>query len=304
MNADPALDAVATGDVHPAATSGERHSDYDDWAWLYDQTVGPDYCAPQWQLLQRVLLPVLTPHAEVLDLCCGSGQLIRPLLDAGLRVTGLDGSSGMLDCARRNAPGASYVLDDARTFDLPARFDAVFSTSASLNHIDTVPELLQVFSRVHAALRPGGLFVFDLNHPAQMTRWWRGRPLEGEIRDGFAWMITPRYDSASARGAFEVTMYRAPQGKPLSGLRGALGRLLGKPRFIGLRLALIQRFATFAPDWAHQSIPYPVAGHDLDEVTKALRTAGFDDVRMEAIDGNTTVDENHSAHFICRKAGA
>ena len=36
------------------------HADiYDDWATLYDETVGADYVAPQWQFLQRVLLPGL-----------------------------------------------------------------------------------------------------------------------------------------------------------------------------------------------------------------------------------------------------
>ncbi len=276
-----------------------RYTEYDAWAWLYDQTVGPDYSAAQWQLLQRLLLPALPPQAQVLDLCCGSGQLIQPLLQAGYRVTGLDGSSAMLACARRNAPGAEYVLDDARRFGLPARFDAVFSTSASLNHIATLADLAQVFARVYACLRPGGVFLFDLNHPEQMARWWRGTPTEGEIRDRYAWMITPRYDAAARRGAFRVTAYRGE--RPLGAAARALARILGRPRFIGLRLALIRRFAVVAPSWKREDIDYPVTAYPLEDVEQALRAAGFTELRVETIDGRTPVDPNHSAHFICRR---
>jgi SAM-dependent methyltransferase len=290
-----ALDAATNDD------GIERYSEYDDWAWLYDQTVGPDYCMPQYRFLQRALLPELPPGARLLDLCCGSGQLIRPLLDDGFRVTGLDGSSAMLDCARHNAPGADYVLADARSFTLPERYDGAFSTSASLNHIGSVTELQQVFGRVHAVLAPGARFVFDLNHPDQMARWWRGQPLEGELRSHFAWMITPFYDAAEERGFFRVSMARPRDGRPLGGLRAALAQWLSKPRFIGLRLALIRRIGLIAPGWARQSVDYGVRAHRLADVEAALRVSGFRDIRVETVDGGTAVDENHSAHFICRK---
>ncbi|MCW5623212.1 MAG: class I SAM-dependent methyltransferase [Burkholderiales bacterium] len=295
---------AAIGDGAPFA--GETATVYDEWAWLYDETVGPGYSRPQSQLLERVLLPHIPADAELLDLCCGTGLLMQPLAAAGYRVTGLDNSAAMLACARRNAPGATTLLADARHFELPDRFHGVFCTSASLNHIDTADDLAAVFARVHAALHAGGIFVFDLNHPRQMVRWWRGRPLEGEIRDHYAWMITPRYDAASRRGAFRVTIHRSPQ-RPSIGARllapakRPLYRLLGRPRFIGLRLALLQRFALAEPGWTRQDIDYPVVGHELSAVGAALRTAGFGTVRLETIDGGSAIDEDHSAHFICIK---
>lgn len=294
---------IAANDA-AAGTEVERYSDYDDWAWLYDQTVGPDYCMPQYRFLQRALLPGLAPGARLLDLCCGSGQLIRPLLVDGFRVTGLDGSAGMLECARSNAPGADYLLADARSFSVPDAFDGAFSTSASLNHIASVAELQQVFERVHAVLTPGARFVFDLNHPAQMERWWRGWPLEGELRPRFAWMITPFYDAATQTGFFRVAMARPRNGQPLTKTRAALASLLSRPRFIGLRLATIRRIGLIAPGWERKSVDYGVRAHALPEVEAALRATGFGDIRIETVDGRATVDENHSAHFICRKEPA
>ena len=41
-------------------------------------------------------------------------------------------------------------------------FDACISCFGSLNHILDIRDLEETFSRVHGALRPGGVFVFDL----------------------------------------------------------------------------------------------------------------------------------------------
>lgn len=282
-----------------------KHSEYDDWAWLYNQTVAEDYSKPQWQFLQRALLPKLAPKAKLLDLCCGSGQLICSLLDAGLEVTGLDGSKAMLDCAKKNAPTAKFVQADARTFELSETYDAVFSTSASLNHMSNIDELSQVFLQVQRCLKPDGIFVFDLNHQEQMTRWWQGRPFEGEVHNNFAWMITPSYDPLNHKGSFRVTAYRMPKLGPKSlmqPLKAALYRMLSKPRFIGLRLHLLQNFYKIEPKWERQDTDNPITGHDLDAVQQALSDSGFTDIHMETLDGDKNIDINHSAHFICRAA--
>ncbi len=279
---------------------------YDEWAWLYDRTMGPDYGCAQLALLETVLLPRLPARAAILDLCCGTGQLIAPLLAAGHRVTALDGSSDMLACAQRNAPDARFVHADARDFREPEAFDGAFSTSASLNHLETLADLTKVFENVYASLKPGGAFVFDLNHPAQLAKWWRGRPTEGEIADDYAWLVVPQYAADSGAGVFTVTIYKAgAKSRGLAaGLRRGLYRLLARPRFIGLRLQALLRFAALEPDWQRQQLDFPVRGHALDAVRAALQTVGFADVRICAIDGSSDVDANHSAHFVCVKPEA
>ncbi|MEM8603338.1 MAG: class I SAM-dependent methyltransferase, partial [Cyanobacteria bacterium P01_H01_bin.121] len=192
----------------------DRYTAYDTWAWLYNKTMGPQYGKTQFQWLQKMLLPHLPAQAHILDLCCGTGQLIQPLLHAGYQVTGLDGSEAMLNYARQNAPAATYRLEDARNFHSPDTFDAAFSTSASLNHVMSMADLTQVFRNVYESLHESGLFLFDLNHPGQLNKWWRGQIAEGEIDGQHAWFITPRYSSSAAHGAFEVTIFQAPK-RPL-----------------------------------------------------------------------------------------
>ena len=287
-------------------TTTPRYTDYDTWAWLYNETMGPDYSQTQLKFLRQFLLPHLPRNAAILDLCCGTGQLIQPLMAAGYQVTGLDGSAEMLTYARQNAPQAIYLLEDARHFHLPEQFDGVFSTSASLNHIMTLADLTQVFGNVYQSLRPGGRLVFDLNHPAQMQKWWRNRIVEGEIIARYAWRLTPEYHPATAEGAFHVEIFQAqPPTAPLARLtqflKQALYKLLSLRRLTGLRLRLLSRFEKLEPTWTRSRLTYRVRGHSLTDIHTALETAGFGDITRQTIDGNLTLDANHSAHFICRK---
>src|SRR5918997_7163223 len=95
----------------------ERYSDYDPFAWIYDRYWS---CAVPPQILtviDRLLVPSLPRGAAILDLCCGTGYTCAELTKRGFEVTGLDGSKEMLRHARRRAPGARFMLADARAFD-------------------------------------------------------------------------------------------------------------------------------------------------------------------------------------------
>ncbi len=101
----------------------------------------------------------------VVDLGCGSGIWARRLLNAGYSVLGIDASRDMLALARRNAPGARLVCASAYEVELPA-CDAVTSMGEVLGYLPRgaaqAPSLRPLFRKVFRALRPGGLFAFDL----------------------------------------------------------------------------------------------------------------------------------------------
>jgi SAM-dependent methyltransferase len=122
--------------------------------------------------LNAFLFSKLPPRARVLDLCCGEGRLAAWLAQRGFIVTGLDGSERMLTFARQRCPEARFLLADARNFELPPNFHAVVSTFDSLNHVMTTAGLARVFECVWQCLRPGGVFVFDINgEEAYRSRW-------------------------------------------------------------------------------------------------------------------------------------
>lgn len=275
--------------------------DYDIWAWLYDRTLGPDYSAAKSDFLDRALYAAIPPGGRLLDLCCGTGQMMKPALARGFDVTGLDLSPDMLRHAAQNVPKAHLIEGDARNFTLAHPVDAVLCASASLNHMPDQAALARVFRAVHAALVPGGRFVFDINHPAQMTKHWRNIMTAGEIRHDYAWSITPRYDPDMRQGAFRVDMFRRPDGVCPPG-PAVLLRLLHLPfgPIRRYRLGRLSRFARRHPDWNHLCEDFPVYGHDLKITRTALQNAGFA-VSLETFDAGAPVSDDTAACFVCTK---
>jgi SAM-dependent methyltransferase len=111
----------------------------------------------------------------VVDLGCGSGIWARALLDAGHDVLGVDVSADLLALARRRAPEARFVRGSAYDVDLPP-CAAITALGEILNYGAPPRGLRHVLRRVHAALRPDGLFIFDLAGPGragtQPRRTW------------------------------------------------------------------------------------------------------------------------------------
>lgn len=107
----------------------------------------------------------LTPEMQVLDLCCGSGQATRVLVERSRHVTGLDASPFSIQRAKRNVPQAEYVEAFAEAMPFAdAQFDLVH-TSAALHEMEP-RQLRAILSEVYRVLRPGGHFALaDFHAP-------------------------------------------------------------------------------------------------------------------------------------------
>jgi SAM-dependent methyltransferase len=106
----------------------------------------------------------LTPGAQVVDLCCGTGRTtlaVLAALGAEGRVTGVDGAAAMLAIARAAVtdPRAGWVEAPAEEFDrhIPGPVDAVVCNSAIWQ-----TDLPATFAAARRALRPGGRFAFNI----------------------------------------------------------------------------------------------------------------------------------------------
>lgn len=118
---------------------------------------------------------------SALDLGCGTGVLCETLHAAGIDTLGVDLSREMIDIARQRAPGLRYAVMDIVALDPGERFDLATCTGDAINHIADLKDVGRVFANVHAALNPGGYFVFDLLNPAEIAP---GEPFEAPCGDG------------------------------------------------------------------------------------------------------------------------
>ena len=112
------------------------------------------------------IIPLVAEHLagalQVLDVGTGEGQLARVSADAGARVVGIDPSRAQLTVARQRAGGPAYLRAEAVSLPFPdGTFDAALACLV-FEHIEGVDAAIAEVGRV---LRPGGRFLFLLNHP-------------------------------------------------------------------------------------------------------------------------------------------
>ena len=121
-------------------------------------------------------LEVIPPGSDVLELGCGAGIPMTAALADGRTVTGVDISTTQLEMARRNVPGATFILADMTTLDFePGTFDAVVAFY-TLTHVPR-DEGAELIGRIRGWLRPGGLFLASMgadDEPGDVEADWLG----------------------------------------------------------------------------------------------------------------------------------
>jgi len=105
------------------------------------------------------LIDLLAPEPGelILDLGCGSGELTQQLADRGAEVIGLDASAEMIAKADAQFPTLDFRVGDGASFELPERFDAIFSNAA----LHWMPNAAAVVQQMHKHLKPGGRLVAE-----------------------------------------------------------------------------------------------------------------------------------------------
>ncbi len=138
----------------------EAHADW--WQREFTDGVDPEYTD---QIIPLVV-EWTAGFERILEVGTGEGQVARAMAARGARVVGLDPTRNQIDEAARRGGGPTYLRSGAELLPFPdASFDAVVCCLV-FEHIDAVDEALAEVARV---LRPGGRFVFCLNHPLLQT---------------------------------------------------------------------------------------------------------------------------------------
>jgi SAM-dependent methyltransferase len=177
----------------------------EDLAYIHDQ--GYSQIA---EAAAASVIGLLAGRASIVELGCGSGVTARRLTDAGHEVLGIDQSAALIALARRRAPRACLRVGSFVGEPIP-ECDAVLAIGEVFSYLfdegNTRAALPSLFDRIHAALRPGGLLVFDLAAPGLVPgrrgRTWTTGPdwavLVESREEGD--LLTRRITSFRERGA-------------------------------------------------------------------------------------------------------
>src|ERR687898_1055240 len=142
----------------------------EDLAYIHD--VGFGHLAKNAaQVLLNALQRSGIDKGQVIDLCCGSGLLARELTAAGYEVLGIDISEALLDMARERVPSARFRQESILRSELPPCV-CVAAIGECFNYLfdeyNTGQALYELLRRIHKALDPGGVLLFDVAEPARV----------------------------------------------------------------------------------------------------------------------------------------
>ncbi|WP_037370273.1 class I SAM-dependent methyltransferase [Amycolatopsis orientalis] len=116
-------------------------------------------------LVNPVLLRLLgdVHGRRVLDAGCGNGYFSRMLAARGAEVTGVEPAESLISFAReKSGDGISYLRADLTRLPELEPFDAVVCSMVLM----AIPDWKPAMRACVEAVRPGGLFVFAIVHPA------------------------------------------------------------------------------------------------------------------------------------------
>ena len=119
--------------------------------------------AGEWHQLQP-LFPDMTDK-DMLDLGCGYGWHCKYAADQGARsVLGIDQGEMMIaEAVKRNAaPGITYRVCSLQDYEYPAAAYDLVVSNLVLHYVE---DLDGVYHRIRETLRPGGVFLMNIEHP-------------------------------------------------------------------------------------------------------------------------------------------
>ncbi len=149
---------------------------------VYDLILGDlDYCFDFYVNLAK------QAQGPVLEIACGTGRIMIPVLEAGVDCEGLDLFPSMLEHLKRKAAAKNIVpklhLADMANFSLERRYDLITITFNAFTHNLTQESQIACLNRCREHLLPGGCLVFDAFFPGlpYLSLPDNTRVLEGEM---------------------------------------------------------------------------------------------------------------------------
>lgn len=148
---------------------------------IYDKTIDFVEDIPFYLALAK------SSKSKVLDIGCGTGRIMGPMLESDVEIVGMDLSEDMLKIAREKLQPISrevvLLQGDMRDFEIPEQFSLILIPYYSMIYMYSDEDRKKVFQCVYKHLEPGGKFAFDFDAavetPGVSKPWLSLQDLDG-----------------------------------------------------------------------------------------------------------------------------
>jgi SAM-dependent methyltransferase len=215
----------------PSRDTSSKDRGWDPVAAWYDKLVGEAGSDYHQNVILPAALQILAPQVgeSIIDVCCGQGVLIRPLLAANIgKFTGVDASPRLIESARSRFAGESRVsLRVADACAAGSWADGSHDAATCIMAVHDVPDVVGLFANVAKSLKPGGRAVVIFMHPCfripRKSHWgWDGdQKIQYRRLDRYGSPLEIPITTHPGKGTGEQTTFHH---RPLADLLTAMGQ--------------------------------------------------------------------------------
>lgn len=138
---------------------------FDDMGVFWAEIADKNHTEHQIQFLKNNL----NKKELILDLACGTGRHLIPLLAEGYGVVGVDSSLKLLKIAKQRCPRIDLIRVDLRCLPFKKEiFEAAISMDTSIGYLPTETDDRQIMIELNRTLVKGGTFLVDVFNIKQL----------------------------------------------------------------------------------------------------------------------------------------
>jgi len=138
---------------------------FDDMGIFWAEIADKNHTEHQIQFLKNNL----NKKGLILDLACGTGRHLIPLLAEGYKLLGVDSSSKLLRIAKQRCPRIDVIRVDLRSLPFKKEvFEAIISMDTSVGYLPTETDDRKSMIELNRTLVKGGTFFVDVFNIKQL----------------------------------------------------------------------------------------------------------------------------------------
>jgi SAM-dependent methyltransferase len=164
----------------------------------------------RWVVVVSLLADVLpSKRVRHVDLACGTGRLLKRLVQHGWSSVGIDLSHGMLRQSRRGPYVPDVAAADLAALPFVGRFNYATCVFDSVNFLLSEDRLHAAMRSIAGALSDGGVYYFDIITERMVTLHFANKEWT-EDNGGFSTAWSGKYDRTTRVADLEIRVNTGP----------------------------------------------------------------------------------------------